>query len=135
MVIATLLIRRAKSGNAIWLKARKETAEFYGWTKHFEPWAPGQRYDEATGLEYIASPTLKRSQVRGGRSLVISRSASKSGRKATYSNQFRISGEATIPDIAKVAQFTDVDWNWMETPSGERRTREEWLSIHQAWTQ
>ena len=134
MEIATLLIRRTKAGNPIWLKARKETAEFYGWTKHFEPYLPGYARDEATGVEYIASPTLKRTQVRGGRSLVISRSASKSGRKATYSNQFRITSEATIPDIAKVAKFTDVDWNWMETPSGERRTREQWLSIHEAWT-
>ena len=66
---------------------------------------------------------------------MISRSASKQGRKSTYSNQFRISRDATIPDLAKVAKFTDVDWNWMETPAGERRSREKWLALHDAWTQ
>ena len=135
MEITTLLIRRTKAGSPIWLKARKETAEFYGWTDHFEPYRLGYSRDEETGVEYIASPTLKRSQMRGGRSLTISRGSSKSSHNRTYSNQFRISRDATIPDIAKVAKFTDVDWNWMETPTGERRSREEWLSIHQAWTQ
>ena len=44
-------------------------------------------------------------------------------------------GEATIPDIAQIAAKTEVEWNWLETPSGHRRSREQWLSIHETWTQ
>ena len=135
MELTRLLIRRTKAGNPIVLQARKETAEFYGWTKHFERHIEGFRYDEASGVAYCNQPRLKRTRQRMGIGLTISRGSSKHSHNATYSNQFRISSEATIADIAKVAKFTDVDWHWMETPSGERRSREEWLSLHEAWTQ
>ena len=135
MQLVRLLIRRTKAGNPICLQARKETAEFYGWTNHFEKHIAGYWRDEATGVEYINQPTLTRGKARFGIPLQISRGRSKGGHSTTYANYFRVSGEATIADIAKVAKFTDVDWNWMETPSGERRSREKWLAIHEAWTQ
>ena len=135
MITTKLLIRRTKAGNPICLQARKETAEFYGWTKHFEEFRPGEIYDPATGKVTMVNPTLAKSKTRMGIPLVISRGSSKGGRPATYSNQFRISGEATIRDIAQVAKFTDVDWYWMETPSGERRSREKWLAIHDKFTE
>ena len=135
MELVRLLIRRAKSGNPICLQARKETAEFYGWTNHFEKHVEGYWKDEATGVEYISMPLLRKGKARFGIPLQISRKASKHSHNTTYANYFRVSGEATIADIAKVAKFTDVDWNWMETPSGERRSREKWLAIHEAWTQ
>ena len=135
MELVRLLIRRTKSGRPICLQARKETAEFYGWTNHFPSGAPGYRKDEATGVEYCSAPTLKRSRTRFGIPLQISRKSSKHSHNKTYANYFRVSGEATIADIAKVAKFTDVDWHWMETPSGERRSREKWLAIHDLYTQ
>ena len=135
MEIKRLIVRRTKAGSKIVLQARKETAEFYGWTNHFEEDRGAVIEDPAGGGTLMVGPVLRRSQIRGGRSIVISRSASKQGRKSTYSNQFRISRDATIPDLAKVAKFTDVDWNWMETPAGERRSREKWLALHEAWTQ
>ena len=135
MELVRLLIRRSKAGNPICLQARKETAEFYGWTNHFEEHVEGYSRDEATGVEYISMPSLRKGKARFGIPLQISRKASKHSHNTTYANYFRVSGEATIADIAKVAKFTDVDWNWMETPSGERRSREKWLAIHEAWTQ
>lgn len=134
MELSRLKIRETKSGNVICLLARKETAEFYGWTNHFERHIPGYYRDEATGVEYMNQPQRGRSKARFGMPIVISRHVSKSARKRTYTNQFRVSGEATITDLAQIAEFTDVDWYWMETPSGERRTREKWLSIHEAHT-
>ena len=129
-----LKIRETKSGNVICLLARKETAEFYGWTNHFEKHIPGYYKDETSGVEYMNQLQLGRKKARFGRSIVISRHLSKHSRQRTYTNQFRVSGEATIADLAKIAKFTDIDWHWMETPSGERRSREKWLAIHETWT-
>ena len=129
------LIRRTRAGNPISIRARTKTAEFYGWDKHFEKYIPGHYVDPETGTRYLRQAALGKDIKQAGYSLCISRSASKNGNPATYCNYFRITGEATIADIAKVAAHTDVEWNWLETPSGERRSREKWLSIHETWTQ
>ena len=115
--------------------ARKETAEFYGWDKHFEPYMEGYWVDPNTGTKFCSAPVLKKWNNRAGVAIRISRTASKSGQARTQVNHIRVSSDATQADIAKVAKFTDVDWNWMETFSGERRSREKWLAIHQAFTQ
>jgi hypothetical protein len=86
-------------------------------------------------VQYISNPRLGKGKARFGIPLQISRGRSKGGHNTTYANYLRVSGEATIADIAKVAKFTDVDWHWMETPSGERRSREKWLALHEAWIQ
>ena len=135
MQLVRLLIRRTRAGNPIVLQARKETADFYGWTNNIPPHREGQWTDPETGTQYINCPTLKKWNTRMGIPLRISRTANKNGQTRTQVNHFRITGEATITDIAKVAKFTDVDWNWMETPAGERRSREKWLALHDAWTQ
>lgn len=135
MELSRLKIRETRAGTVICLLARKETAEFYGWTNHFDEHIPGYYKDEATGVAYMNQPRLGGSKARWGRSLVISRHPSKHSTKATYANQFRVSSDATIADIAKIAKFTDVNWNWLQTPGGERRSREKWLAIHEAYTQ
>ena len=129
------IVRRTRAGNPIAIRARTETAEFYGWHNHFEKYIPGYEVDPETGTQYLRQARLSKETKAAGISLCISRSASKHSNTATYCNYFRITGEATIADIAKVAANTDVEWNWMETPSGERRSREKWLAIHDVWTQ
>ena len=129
------ILRRTRAGNPITIRARTKTAEFYGWDKHFEKYVPGYYLDPNTGTQYISTPELGGGKAQAGYSIQISRTASRHKGLATYCNYFRISGEATIADLATVAAKTDVDWNWMETPSGERRSREKWLAIHEAWTQ
>ena len=128
------IVRRTRAGNPIAIRARTETAQFYGWDKHFEEYISEEYVDPNTGTRYLQLPVLSKSSKAAGISLCISRSASKNGNPATYCNYFRITGEATIADIAKVAANTDVEWNWLETPSGERRSREKWLAIHETWT-
>ena len=135
MQLSRFLLRRTRQGGPILLQARKETAEFYGWDKHFEPYIEGYKVDPETGTQYINQPTCVKGNARSGQAIRISRTASKSGQVRTQVNHIRISKDATTADIAKVAKFTDVDWNWMETFSGERRSREKWLAIHEAWTQ
>ena len=129
------ILRRTRAGNPITIRARTATADFYGWSNHFEKYTPDVWTDPNTGTRYITNTRLGKESKQAGFSILISRSSSRSKGLATYCNYFRISGEATIADLATVAAKTDVDWNWMETPSGERRSREKWLSLHEAWTQ
>ena len=128
------LLRRTRRNTPITIRARTATADFYGWSNHFEKYISDSWTDPNTGTQYLTAPRLGKESKQAGFSILISRSASKSKGLATYCNYFRISSDATIADLAKVAKFTDVDWNWMETPSGERRSREKWLSIHETWT-
>lgn len=135
LMYSTYLLRRTRSGNPICFRARTETAEFYGWSKHFESYLEGYWRDPATGTEYIKGPVLSQKKPVFGIPLVISRPSPRSERGKTWQNTIRVTGEATIPDIAQIAAKTEVEWNWLETPCGERRSREEWLSIHETWTQ
>ena len=129
------LLRRTRQNTPITIRCRTKTADFYGWSNHFPIYRAGCLSAPDAGTQVLYAPHFRRGNARAGRSILISRSQSKNRGLATYCNYFRISGDATIADLAKVAKFTDVDWNWMETPSGERRSREKWLSLHDAWTQ
>ena len=129
------LLRKTRRNTPITIRCRTATADFYGWSNHFEKYISDAWTDPNTGTQYLASPQLGTPSRQAGYSLCIARTADRQSNKATYCNYFRISSDATIADIAQVAKFTDVDWNWLETPSGERRSREKWIAIHEAWTQ
>ena len=134
LMYSRYILRRTRAGNPICIRARTKTADFYGWSSHFEIYTPGLYTDPSTGARYVFGPELGKKKAQAGYSILISRTQSKNRGLATYCNYFRITGEATIADLAHVAAKTDIEWNWMETPSGERRSREKWLAIHEAWT-
>ena len=135
MQLVKYLIGRTPSNQPIWVGTRQENADFYGWSESFEPYIEGYFRDPNTGHVYLKDARLKRNHAQGARPFVISRAPSKSGFVATMNNQFRVSSNARLRDLAALAYGTKVDWHWMTTPSGERRSREEWLAIHEAFTQ
>lgn len=128
-----LLIRRNKSDRPIYLSARKNVANYYGWLDNFESYIQGATYDKTTGNSYLKNPCLVRSTRKPGHQWVICRSKSTQGFPAGETNKFRVSTLATLRDIAEIAYRTQVDWEWMAGPTGPRRSREEWLAIHQAY--
>ena len=129
------LIRRTPARKPITVTARREVAEYYGWNRHFEEFVPGEWTQEGTGIRYLTSPCLAVSKKRPGKLVQISIDPSKSGTVAGKASKFRISTGSTLFDLAQVAVATDVEWYWMTTFSGERRSREKWLAIHDAVTQ
>ena len=131
MELIDLQVGQRPDGTPVWISTRKENAEFYGWDKHFEPFIEGVSTDPISGARYLVDPRLKRGHARKGKRITISRTPMVSGRLAGYTNIFRISVNATVFHLAEVAKFTDCDWYWMTTRSGHRRTREEWLAIHE----
>ena len=135
MYLTKLLIGTTRGGDPVWVQTRQENAEFYGWSDNFEPYFEGYYRDPTTGKGYIQNARLGGSIKRPGRIVCISRAPSKSSFVAGMNNQFRISTDASLRHYAALAYGTKVDWYWMTTPSGERRSRKQWLALHEAATQ
>ncbi len=128
------LIRRTKADKPITVSARREVVEFYGWDQVFEEFIPGMSVDEVKGVKYLKNPRRGGSKKRPGRQVQISISESKSGTPARKTSVFRVSRDATFRDFAAIAKATEVKWHWMTTPSGQRLSRERWLTIHDELT-
>ena len=127
-----LTLWRPEKQTARWISAPRPTADYYGWTKEFEIWTP-KIIETKGGYSFHQMPG-RRSVERSGRgqSLRISRSQSRSGYPAGFTNQFQVSRSCRLIDLAELAHFTQGDWHWMETFSGERLSREHWEKIYQS---
>ena len=129
-----LLLLRPTKGPDRWLIALRATADYYGWTEHFEVWSP-KPIGTSGGYTLCADPGRKgKMYCEGGRRHRISRDPSRRGHTPGLCNQFKVSRSCTMFDMAELASLTDVDWYWMSTPTGERLSRERWLAIHEAGT-
>lgn len=67
-----------------------------------------------------------------GRKHRISRDPSRCGHTPGRCNQFKVSNSCTISDMAEIANFTNGEWFWMTSPSGERISREKWAEFWRA---
>ena len=127
-----LLIWRDDNEPDRFLIALRATADYYGWTKEFEPWTP-KPVGVQNGIVFVQDPGRRGlMQAQGGVRLRVSRAKSKSGIPAGQVNAFRVSSSCTLFDIAEIAHFTDGDWYWMTSPSGTRITRDKWERRYQA---
>ena len=48
------------------------------------------------------------------------------GLPAGFTNAFKVTSNTGLFDLAELAHFTKVDWNWMESLCGQRIDRERW---------
>ena len=127
-----LLLGRAPGGQAVVLDCLANTARFYGWEDAFQPWIPGLRVDPVTGHEFVMGPRLKKRRDTNGRIYRICRAKTTSGQPAGMTNSFRIAGPVTNRILSELAAYTRPTWSWMSSKWGERRSREQWLHIHDA---
>lgn len=115
-----------------YLVAYRTTADYYGWTQEFEEWSP-RVIAEAGNYAYCIDPGRKGNlAMASGKRLRICRSPKKQGMPAGLTNQFKVSRNCSLLDIAEIAHFTKVEWHWMDGPFGERIERERWERIYQA---
>ena len=127
-----LVIYRDSAGEARWIQALRTTADYYGWTEEFEPWRP-KVVGESNGYQLFYFPHRQgRGVASGGRRIRICRSTSKNGHPHGLTNQFTVSNSCRAIDLAELAHFTKVDWNWMSSPVGTRISRDRWEEIYQA---
>ena len=126
-----LLLWREKDKRDKYVIALRATAEFYGWTKEFNEWTLPTAYADDR-YEYSYVPVRKPSiHNEAGRRHQICRSPSTAGMPRGLTNQFKVSRNCGLLDLAELANFTEGDWHWMTSPYGERIRRDQWLAIHQ----
>lgn len=126
-----LAVRRLAKNRFVSLLVLKTTADFYGWSEFF-PTVTEARELEADGSGLVFNRCAN-GRTRGRYStLRISRSSDKQGHPRALTNQFRVSKNATMKDLAEIAKGVSQDFGWMEDKSCRRRTKEEWLSIAEA---
>ena len=127
-----LLLWRGAGKKDKYLVALRATANYYGWTQEFEEWTP-RSIGEAGNYTYCIDPGRKGNLIyASGMRLRICRSPKKQGMPAGLTNQFKVSRNCGLLDIAEIAHFTNVDWHWMDGPFGERIERARWERIYQA---
>ena len=127
-----LLLWRGSDGRARWVRALRATADHYGWTKEFEIWRPNGVFN-ADGKTFMHRPAdSTRGAAFGGKHRRICRSSVRQGNPARLTNQFTMSNSCRLIDYAELAHFTQIEWHWMEGPSGERVPRDRWEAIYQA---
>ena len=117
-----------------YLIALRTTADYYGWTQEFEPWSP--KVVETIGNRVFVSDPGRRGEMfcEAGRRHRICRSPKTAGMPKGMTNQFKVSANCGLADLAELAHFTLVDWHWMSSPHGERISRERWEEMYQATT-
>ena len=122
----TLKIGETKSGQPKKLHALRTTADYYGWTKHFPIWV-AKRIDGPGKYVFALDPGRSgHPQNSSGYHVRICRSPVTSGLPAGFTNRFKVTSNTGLFDLAELAHFTDVDWEWMEGPTTGRVSRADW---------
>ena len=127
-----LLLWRAPHKRDKYLIALRATAEYYGWMEAFPEYTLPPLFEEG-GRTYVQFPRRNAPyHMQAGMRLRICRSESTAGTPKGLTNQFKVSRNCRLLDIAEVAHFSKGDWHWMTGPYGERIRRDHWARIHEA---
>ena len=126
-----LLLDVDKHGNKVVLRAMKATVDLFGWSDHYPSFIPGLQVDENAGVVRLMGPNLKSRRGGFGREFKICRAKTTRGNPAGLTNAFRIRGPVTNRVLGDLAAHTVGHWTWLTAMYGERRSREQWLDIHE----
>ena len=128
----TLKLGETSGGHAKKLHALRSTADYYGWTKEFEEWTLKPEVEQG-GRAYGRDPGRRgHPQNSSGYRIRICRTSDLDGFPAGFTNAFKVTTNTGLFDLAELAHFTDVEWYWMTTRTGERVSREEWAARYAA---
>ena len=127
-----LLLERREGRKDKALIALRTTADFYGWTEAFPEWSP-RPIGTSGHYELIFDPGRKGNlSMAPGRRHRICRSACTAGYPKGLTNAFKLSRNCGMLELAEVAHFSQVEWHWMDSPYGERISRDRWEQIYQS---
>ena len=122
----TLKLGETKSGKPKKLHALRATANYYGWLEYFPEWTFQPEFEQGGRLFGIDPGRRGHPQCSSGRRLRICRSPSKDGFPAGFTNAFKVTSNTGLLDLAELAHFTTVDWEWMQDVSYQRVSRADW---------
>ena len=121
-----LVLRSLPSGQNSVVCVQKATAEFLGWTNHFPTYTEWVEQQRAGGNPIALSFRKHEPRTQMGKPIRIGRGKDSRRNEAGLTHTFRIGSKVSIRDLAELAHFTEVDWEWMERPNRCRETREWW---------
>ena len=127
-----LVLRALPSGQCSAIHVKKSTADFLGWTLHFQTYADWVADQIAMGVPMVRQYRAHEPRKIAGTPLRIGRGKNKRLNEAGLTNSFRINSKVSIADLAELASFTEVDWHWMERPNGSRMDRQWWWDKYQS---
>lgn len=127
-----LILRTLPSGQHAVVTVQESTADFLGWTLHFQTYDQWVRDEIAAGSRVARFSRRCEPRAKGGVPLRIGRGTNKRRNEAGLTHTFRIGSKVSIRDLAELASFTEVDWHWMERPCGSRMSREWWWDRYTA---
>ena len=127
-----LVLRTLPSGQHSIVHVKKSTADFLGWTLHFQTYSDW--IDDQISMGVPMKRAYRRHEPRkiAGVPLRIGRGKNKGRNEAGLTHSFRIGSKVSITDLAELASFTEVDWHWMERPNGARMDRQWWWDRYAA---
>ena len=127
-----LLLERKEGRKDKALIALRTTADFYGWTEAFPEWVP-RTIGMSGHYELMRDPgRLGNLQMAPGRRHRICRSEVKMGYPKGLTNQFKLTRNCGMLELAEVAHFTKGEWHWLDSPYNERISRDRWERIYQS---
>ena len=115
-----------------YISALRSTANYYGWTKEFEPWV-GKPVSSEGGRTFLLDAGRRgHPQCSSGYRVRICRTSDLDGFPAGFTNAFKVTANTGLFDLAELAHFTEGEWYWMTTKTGERVSREKWAARYKA---
>lgn len=122
----TLKLGETKTGKAKKLHALRSTADYYGWTEKFPIWVGNLALDQSGRGTCLDPGRRGHPQCSSGYRVRICRAHEMAGYPAGFTNAFKVTANTGLFDLAELAHFTQGDWYWMSTRTGERVPREIW---------
>lgn len=127
-----LILRTLPSGQAATVMVKKSTAEFLGWTQHFETYPQWVRRRIAEGGPGFPAYRKNDPRAQGGIPLRLGRGKNPSRNEAGLTHTFRVGSKVSTADLAELAAMTEVPFEWMERRCGTRESRDWWFQRYAA---
>ena len=124
----SLVVRQAANGRLAWVRAMQATVDHFGWGEQFDTEIE-HRANNATG-GWIQGNYKTRRFSSAGHQMTIWLGRDRHRPGSGNRRNFRVAHGFTKEDTAELAHFTQGDWYWMTTPSGEVWSREQWLDLY-----
>ena len=128
MEFLTLVLKTEGNGNQVWIKGQKQTLEFYGWDRHYDPWLP-KGIREGRGRSQF-NRRGRRFGSYGGQALRVCRSATTTGHPAGMTNVIRIHSHVTNKDLAELVALSAQPIAWMEDKRYHRIGYDQWMAVY-----
>ena len=122
----TLKLGETSGGHAKKLHALRSTADYYGWTKEFEPWV-GKPVSSEGGRTFLLDAGRRgHPQCSSGYRVRICRTSDLDGFPSGFTNAFKVTANTGLFDLAELAHFTKGDWHWLQDTSYQKVSRADW---------